>query len=193
MNIFRYIKNKITLRRLHQLRPQIIYGYKKSNGELLKDTRISSSTVLNGEANLNIANNVFIGHFNFIEASNGITIKEGCQITNYISILSHSSHISIRLYGTHFRTSKNHKGYIKGDVYIGGYTFIGPHSTIMPNTKIGKGCLVSGYSMVSGNFPDFSIIKGNPAKVVGSTKDLDKEYLEDPEILKMYNQWAEND
>ena len=48
--------------------------------------------------NLKLGNNVFIGHYNFIEASNGITIEEGCQITNFISITTHSSHISIRLY-----------------------------------------------------------------------------------------------
>ena len=119
--------------------------------------------------------------------------KEGCQITNYVSILSHSSHVSVRLYGDQYRTSKDHKGYVRGSVFIGKYTFVGPHSTIMPNTNIGKGSLVAAYSFVTGDFPDFSVIKGNPAKVVGSTKSLDRNFLKDPEILKMYNKWAEND
>ena len=61
----------------------------------------------------------------------------------------------------------------------------------MPGTNIGKGCLISAYSFVSGDFPDFSIIKGNPAVVVGNTKDLDKSYLQDPEIKKYYEAWAE--
>ncbi len=192
MKLISYIRNKLKIRRLKNSSPQIIYGYTNNKGIFLKDTRVSSSTVINDQKNLSIANNVFIGHFNFIEASNKITIEKGCQITNYISILSHSSHISIRLYGKEYRKHQNLKGYIKGSVIIGKYTFIGPHTTIMPNTNIGKGCIVGAFSLVAGDFPDFSIIKGNPAKVVGSTKDTDKEYLNDSELLKMYNEWAKD-
>ena len=84
------------------------------------------------------------------------------------------------------------KGYVKGSVFIGKYTFVGPHSTIMPNTKIGKGSLVSAYSYVQGDFPDFSIISGNPAQVVGNTKDMDAKYLEDyPELQEHYKSWAD--
>ena len=70
-----------------------------------------------------------------------------------------------------YRESDDLIGYIQGKVNIGKYTFIGPHSTIMPNTTIGKGCIVSAYSYVKGNYPDFSIISGNPAKIVGDTRD----------------------
>ena len=139
---------------------------------------------------LNIQDNVFIGHFNFIEASNGITIEEGCQITNYISIITHSSHISIRLYGKQY-AGLDMKGYVKGSVCIGKYTFIGPHSVIMPGTKIGKGSIVSAYSMVKGDFPEFSIIAGNPAKVVGNTRNIDGPFLQaNPELRTFYEEWA---
>jgi acetyltransferase-like isoleucine patch superfamily enzyme len=61
----------------------------------------------------------------------------------------------------------------------------------MPGTKIGKGCLVAAYSFVKGDFPDFSIIGGNPASIVGTTKDLDKDYLEQyPELQEFYSEWA---
>ena len=163
----------------------------KMNGKAIPETRIGDSTAIVGESGLNLAENVFIGQFNFIEATNGITIEEGCQITNYISVLSHSSHISIRLYGKDYRKTKDPIGYIKGSVHIGKYTFVGPHSTIMPGTKIGKGSIVSAYSMVKGEFPDFAVIAGNPAKVVGDTRDMDKEYLDKhPELKSSYNEWA---
>jgi len=126
-----------------------------------------------------------------VEASNGITIREGCQITNYISILTHSSHNSIRFYGKEYRKNTDLKGYIKGSVEIGMYSFVGPHVTIMPNTTIGKGCLVSAYSLLKGDYPDFSIIAGNPATVVGSTKDKDEAFLkEHPELQVYYNEWV---
>ncbi len=82
-------------------------------------------------------------------------------------------------------------GYGKKSVEIKKYSFIGPNSIIAAGTSIGKGSLVAAYSYVKGTFPDFSFIAGNPAKVVGSTKDMDKKYLEEhPELLEHYNSWA---
>lgn len=176
--------------RLKRAEPQMIYAYKHC-GKILPESRVSSSTVISNKENLQLADNVFIGHYNFIESSNGISIGEGVQITNYISILTHSSHISIRLYGRQFRATIDPIGYKKGSVVIGQYSFIGPHSTILPDTNIGKGCLISAYSMVKGDFPDFSIIAGNPAQIIGDTRSLDEKYLqENPSLKEYYNQWA---
>ncbi|MBP7497420.1 MAG: acyltransferase [Bacteroidales bacterium] len=191
MALIKRIKNKILLEIAKLSRPHIIGGYRRSDGSFLKDTRISNSTFIDYKENLDIKDNVFIGHYNFIEASGGITIKEGCQLTNFISITTHSSHISIRLYGKEYGNYPDKKGYIKGPVYIGEYSFIGPHSLIMPDTHIGKGSIVAAYSYVQGDFPDFAIIKGNPAVVVGSTKDIDSKYIEEyPELKKFYSEWA---
>lgn len=192
MKIIRYIKNKIERFLLNRTRPKMLYKT-VVNGKVIADTRIGSSTTIEGEKNLVLEENVFIGQYNFIEASNGITIREGVQITNFISILSHSSHNSIRYYGKHYRKhSSDLKGYIKGTVEIGRYTFVGPHTTIMPNTVIGKGSIVAAYSFVRGNFPDFSIIAGNPAKVVGDTRDNDSKFLADnPELTAYYNEWTQ--
>lgn len=178
------------MRLLRNLKPEMIYGYTQK-GQYLADTRIGSSTTLVVQENLVLEDNVFIGQYNFIEASNGIKIEEGCQITNYISILTHSSHNSIRYYGKEYRRQRDLKGYVKGAVEIGKYSFIGPHVTIMPNTKIGKGCIVTAYSMVKGDFPDFSIIAGNPAEVIGSTREKDEVFLEEhPELREFYNEWV---
>jgi acetyltransferase-like isoleucine patch superfamily enzyme len=164
--------------------------YRRYDGKILPKTRVSNTTYIGDSKKLDIEDNVFIGHFNFIDASNGIKIGEGCQITNYISIITHSSHISIRLYGKSYNTVKDMKGYVKGSVEIGKYTFIGPHSLIMPGTKIGKGCVVSAFSYVKGNFPEYSIIAGNPAKVIGDTRKLDEPFLnENPELMQYYNEW----
>lgn len=171
--------------------PRMIMGYKNCNGIFVEKTRISNTTSIVSPENLQLGDNIFIGHYNFIEASNKIIIGEGCQITNYTSILSHSSHISIRLYGKHYIGQKEHIGYITGSVNIGKYSFIGPHSTIMPESKIGKGSLIAAYSFVKGEFPDFAIISGNPATVIGDTRELDRQYLdENPQLLEFYKEWA---
>ena len=169
----------------------MIIGYKrKLDNVLLHKTRISNSTFIDYPLNFNVSDNVFIGHHNYIESSNHVTINEGCQLTNFITITTHSSHDSIRLYGAECPKGEIN-GYLKGSVFIGAYSFIGPHVTIMPDTVIGKGSIVSAYSMVKGEFPAFSIIKGNPAKVVGSTKDRDSKLLKEfPQRQESYNKWV---
>lgn len=190
MSIFNYFSAKRKLRAAKDSAPQMIYGYEQ-NGELLKDTRVGSATSIVGKEGLLLEDNVFIGQFNFIEATNGIHIEEGCQITNYVSIITHSSHIAIRLYGDQYRSAKDPVAYNKGNVKIGKYTFVGPHVTIMPDTTIGKGSIVASHSMVKGSFPDFSIIGGTPAKVIGDTREMDAPYLkEHPELQKNYDKWS---
>lgn len=184
------LKNRIHSAVYRLLSPKMLYGY-TNNGHFLAGTRISNSTFIDHAKNLQVGDNVFIGHHNFIEASHKITIEEGCQITNFISIITHSSHLSIRLYGRHYTDFINHKGYITNSVSIGKYTFVGPFSLIMPGTVIGKGSLIQAYSYVKGEFPDFAILKGNPATIVGDTRELDAPYLKNfPELNSFYNEWA---
>jgi len=186
--IIQYYRRKF----LNLFSPKMVGGYKREkDGVFLPKTRISNSTFIDHSHNFDIEDNVFIGHHNFIESSNGIIIEEGCQLTNFITLTTHSSHDSIRLYGADGYTDEV-KGYLKGSVFIGKYTFIGPHVTIMPNTNIGKGSIVSAYSMVQGDFPEFSIIKGNPAKVVGQTRERDALLLKKfPELKENYKKWIE--
>ncbi|MEN9742557.1 MAG: hypothetical protein RLZZ65_362 [Bacteroidota bacterium] len=161
-----------------------------NQGKRIAQTRISNTCFIDHPQNLILGENVFIGHFNFLEASNGITIEEGCQLTTYINMTSHSSHMAIRIYGKHYHQPK-HEVYERGSIHIGKYTFIGPHTTIMPNTTVGKGSLIAAYSYLKGTYPDFSIISGNPAKVIGDTRKLDERQLrQHPELSEFYNEWA---
>jgi acetyltransferase-like isoleucine patch superfamily enzyme len=187
--IFWQICNK-----LHQYiaKPRMILGYRNHDGKFLAKTRIGNTNVIISPQKLTLGDNVYIGHYNYIEASNGVTIGEGCQLASFISITSHSSHNSIRLYGKEYiKHNGKHHGYIKGCVEIGKYTFIGPNSTIMPNTKIGKGSLIAAHSYVKGEFPEFAIIAGNPAVLVGDTRTKDNEMLAMyPELKSYYDEWA---
>ena len=173
-------------------KPRMVLGYTSFDGTYLAKTRISNTVNIINPENLKIADNVFIGHYNLLDASNRITIGEGCQISNFISILTHSSHQSVRLYGKHYiEHNGRHKGYITGEVIIGKYSFIGAHSVIMPGSKIGKGSLVTAYTLVKGEFPDFAIITGNPAQVVGDTREKDSKLLNEyPELVGYYSEWA---
>ena len=58
------------------------------------------------------------------------------------------------------------KGGIFGKITLGDNVFIGMNSILLPNTTIGKNSMVGAGSVVRGNFPDNSVILGNPAKVI---------------------------
>lgn len=132
------IKNKIIYELNKLLSLQIVWFFKSYDSVYLDKMRIGNTTYIGYKDNLFIENNVFIGHHNFIDASKGLIINEGCQITNFVSVLTHSSHISIRLYGKEYIKQSNLEEYIKRSVYIGEYTFIGLHSAVMPVTKIAR-------------------------------------------------------
>lgn len=50
--------------------------------------------------------------------------------------------------------------------HIGNYTQIGVHAIILPGVKVGENCLVAANSVVTKTVPDFSLVKGDPARVV---------------------------
>jgi acetyltransferase-like isoleucine patch superfamily enzyme len=174
---------------------QPVFG-EAQGGRLLPHTRISSASVIEHEDKLTLGDNVFIGAFNFIEASGGITIEEGVQITSHSAIVTHSSHRSQRLLGPAYVTfpvpaGGERPGWISGPIHIGAYSFVGPHCLIEANTRIGRGTLVCAGSFVRGNFPDFAILEGRPARVVGDSRRADERALvRFPELQVLYDAWA---
>jgi acetyltransferase-like isoleucine patch superfamily enzyme len=60
-------------------------------------------------------------------------------------------------------------GGIFGKIVIGNNVFIGINCIILSNTTIGENCIVGAGSVVRGQFPENSVIAGNPAQVVSKT------------------------
>lgn len=167
------------------------YGVRGHDGRFLAHSRIGSSTHVECWPRLDLADHVFIGHFNVIDASAGLHIGEGTQITSHVCVLTHSSHVSQRLYGDRYFGQADPLAYERGATHIGAYCFIGPHSVLAPGSRLGKGVLVRAYSYVRGEVPDFAIVQGQPARVVGDTRDLDAPWLaEHPELAEHYRRWA---
>lgn len=54
----------------------------------------------------------------------------------------------------------------KGDIVIGHDVWIGANSTILSGVTLGNGCVVGAGSLVTKSFPPYSIIGGNPAKLI---------------------------
>jgi acetyltransferase-like isoleucine patch superfamily enzyme len=164
-----------------------------SAGRALPHTRIAPSSCIEHEDRLVLGDHVYIGPFNWIEASAGITLEEGVQITSHVVITTHSSHRAMRLLGRDYASWRggDMPGRIAGPVHIGAYTFIGPHSLIEAGSRLGRGTLVCAGSFVRGEYPEFAVLEGRPARVVGDTRRADAALIERyPDCAPLRASWA---
>lgn len=157
---------------------RMVHGERSASGVRLPHTRIAPSTCIVAPENLHLGDHVFIGQFSHIDASGGVTLGEGVQVASFVAIASHSSHRTLRVLGRAYANwdVAAHglpPGYVRAPVHVGAYSFIGPHSLVEPGARIGCGVVVCAYSQVRGEVPDFAIVAGQPARVVGDVRDAD--------------------
>ena len=91
----------------------------------------------------------------------GVEIGKYCHIAKGLTIYSHNHNWK----STSFIPYD--KGHILKPVKIGDCVWIGCNVTIAPGAIIGDGVIISSGSVVFGEIPRCSIIRGNPAVVIG--------------------------
>lgn len=115
---------------------------------------------------MTVGNNVGLGsHGHYGSGAGILKIGDDTICGNYVSIhpenhITQNLDIPIREQGV----------YSKGGVKIGRGCWIGAKVTILDGTEIGDGCIVAAGAVVTGKFPDYSIIGGVPAKVLKMRK-----------------------
>lgn len=94
-----------------------------------------------------------------------LKIGEYCKITSGVVILTHDYSRSVlrRVYGEVIGEARKTE--------IGNNVFIGVRSVLLMGTKIGNNCIVGAGSVCHGEYPDNSVICGNPARVICSLDD----------------------
>jgi acetyltransferase-like isoleucine patch superfamily enzyme len=65
----------------------------------------------------------------------------------------------------------------EGPVYIANNCWLGANVIVMPNVSLGRYCIVAANSFVNKSFPEFSIIGGNPARLIRYFTDDEKEMI----------------
>jgi acetyltransferase-like isoleucine patch superfamily enzyme len=190
----RYIRDRLQDKQRAEKTPKMLWGYRDSTGGWQARTRISDTVSFYRRENIHIADNVFIGHFSILDGTNDLVIEEGVQLAGWNGLYTHSSHVAIRLYGNHYQDiPESHKiGYKTGKISIGRYTFVGAGAKIFSGVSVGRGVLISANSVVTRSVEDFQIVSGNPAEVIGDTRDLDAKYLADLQLREWYEEWQKN-
>ena len=54
----------------------------------------------------------------------------------------------------------------KGDTVIGNDVWIGQNVTFLPGVHVGDGCIIGANAVVASDIPPYSVVVGNPAKVL---------------------------
>ncbi|HEL2978675.1 TPA: acyltransferase [Stenotrophomonas maltophilia] len=113
-----------------------------------------------GKGALFIADNVSIGQNFHVIAGSKLLIGSGCLISGdvFVTDTDHTFDlIDVPVFDQPDRTSSTK---------IGDNCFIGIGARIQAGTNLGCGCVVGANSVVRGDFPDYSMIVGAPARVV---------------------------
>jgi len=129
----------------------------------------------------------------------GVKIGKNCKVHTvsfstepYLVEIGDNARItSGTIFITHDGAVNCFKGEIGGGIFgrikIGNNVFIGSNSIILLNTTIGNNCIIGAGSVVRGQFPDDSVIVGNPAKVIMKTSVQKLLYRQSPGLVKTNN------
>lgn len=126
--------------------------------------------------NVNVANNVVIG--DFCKIQNNVSVYEGVTLEDYV--FCGPSMVFTNIVDPRCKYPQSGKEfYVKTLVKEG--ASLGANSTIVCGITIGRHAFVGAGAVVTKDVPDYALVVGNPAKVVGwmseagSRLDFDKD------------------
>lgn len=136
-----------------------------SGAKVSKDVCFYPGFTIRNPKGLVIEDGVCIGPKCLLDARRGLTIRRNAVIA-YEAIIWSLNHDYNDI---HFKG----KG---SPTEIGEYAWICSRSIILPGIKIGKGAVVASGAVVTKDVPNFAIVGGVPAKVIGYREENDYQY-----------------
>jgi UDP-2-acetamido-3-amino-2,3-dideoxy-glucuronate N-acetyltransferase len=127
-------------------------------------SRLGKSCVLG--QNVNIGNNVTIGHF--VKIQNNVSVYEGVTLEDYV--FCGPSMVFTNITRPRSRYPQRGSQYYQKTLVREGAS-LGANSTILCGLTIGRYAFVGAGSVVTKDVPDFALVVGNPARVVGWTSE----------------------
>ena len=119
--------------------------------------RVVSSFQITGKPTLTVGEDAYIGHGFRIYGDGEIIMGPQVDIGPEVSLVT----------GTHAIDVEGPRAAGKGrcdPIVVGTGTWIGARSIVLGGTRIGRHCVIAAGSVVRGEFQDYALIAGNPAK-----------------------------
>lgn len=117
-----------------------------------------------GIIKLSIGNHCSIGAYCHISAFNHVSIGDHVLIGKWVSIVDNDHG------NTDYKTLSlpplERKIVSKGPISIGDKVWIGDKATILSGVTIGEGAVIAANSVITKDVPPFSVVAGNPGKVI---------------------------
>ena len=124
--------------------------------------------------NVNVANNVTIG--NYVKIQNNVSVYEGVTLEDYV--FCGPSMVFTNILDPRSKYPQvGAKYYIKTLVKEG--ASLGANSTIICGHTIGRFAFVGAGAVVTKDVPDFALVVGNPARIVGWLSEAGKKLIFD--------------
>lgn len=104
--------------------------------------------------------------------SGEVKIGNDCLFANNVTVLSGTHQIrgggTIRENDAAWERSPEYRPF--DPISIGEDSWLGANSVILPGVSLGKGAVVGANAVVTKSFPDYAILGGVPARVIGSRR-----------------------
>lgn len=124
--------------------------------------------------NVNVGNNVTIG--NFVKIQNNVSIYEGVTLEDYV--FCGPSMVFTNILDPRSKYPQVGKEFYINTLVKEGAS-LGANSTIVCGHTIGKYAFVGAGAVVTKNIPDYALVVGNPAKIVGWLSEAGKKLIFD--------------
>ena len=166
--------------------PNTIYPIKGYDKEIYVKPTIKNPNIVVGYFTY-IADSEFESHVTHLYEWNGdkLIIGKFCQIASGVEFVMNGANHQINsvstfpfytLEGWDMELPASSDLPLKGDTVIGNDVWIGQNAVILPGVHIGDGAIIGANSVVGSNVEPYTIVIGNPAKVL--RKRFDDELIE---------------
>jgi len=154
--------------------------YSPQNIELGNNVRIDDFVILSVSANLKIGNYSHIGCYTSIIGGGDVVLEDYTSISGRVSIYSsNDDYTGLKM--TNPCVPKEYTGVKSGPVTIKKHTIIGCNCVVLPNTILNEGVSVGSLSLLNGDYEEFSVYTGIPAKKI---RNRQKRLLKYEEALR---------